>query len=371
LEASTQASEILPQSVLQSALAPPVPIAESTVDLVVCRHAASVQRGATNAVIGTLERAAGSLRLLFPDVENVSCRSLPLEPGRPVVRQSETGAAHASEALNGQGDPLMDIGHFVLAFAPEEALLARPAVERLIAEDLSFSVMPESLGCVYPLLKARGWNEIPVVPTGPLATRKFQLGVKRIIDIVVASLTLVVLLPLMVVVAALIRVGSPGPAIFRQDRVGRHGRVFRIFKFRTMVVGAHADEARLRSECRADARFVKIDCDPRVTRIGRFLRKTSIDELPQLWNVLRGEMSLVGPRPSQPSEVQHYEADQFIRLLAKPGVTGMWQVSGRSDLCFDEAVKLDSFYIKDWNLRLDIRILFRTVGVVLRCRGAC
>ena len=108
-----------------------------------------------------------------------------------------------------------------------------------------------------------------------------------------------------------------------------------------------------------------------MTRLGRILRKTSIDELPQLWNVLRGEMSLVGPRPSQPSEVEHYAPEHFTRLLVKPGVTGMWQVSGRSDLCFEDAVELDSAYVRDWSPLLDLKILVKTVAVVLRCSGAC
>ena len=139
----------------------------------------------------------------------------------------------------------------------------------------------------------------------------------------------------------------------------------------TMVTGAHAAEAKIRADCAADPRFVKMQRDPRVTRLGRILRKTSIDELPQLWNVLRGEMSLVGPRPSQPSEVQHYEPDHFTRLLVKPGVTGMWQVSGRSDLSFEDAVRLDSAYVLDWSAGLDLKILLKTMAVVVQCRGAC
>ena len=175
----------------------------------------------------------------------------------------------------------------------------------------------------------------------------------------------------MALVALAIRLESPGSVIFRQDRVGRNGSEFRIFKFRTMVAGAHTDEAAITAACSADPRFIKIDGDPRVTRLGRILRKTSIDELPQLWNVVRGEMSLVGPRPSQPCEVEHYEPHHFTRLLVKPGVTGMWQVSGRSAVCFEDAVKLDTSYVLEWSTLLDLRILVKTVGVVIGCRGAC
>ncbi len=231
--------------------------------------------------------------------------------------------------------------------------------------------MPESLGCVYHLLTGLGWAEVPVVHAGRGVWQALARAWKRATDVVVAALTLTLLLPLMALVALLIRLESPGPVIFTQDRVGMNGRVFRIFKFRTMVAGAHAEEAKLRAACAADPRFVKIECDPRVTRLGRVLRKTSIDELPQLWNVLRGDMSLVGPRPSQPSEVELYEPGHFTRLLVKPGVTGMWQVSGRSDLCFEDAVKLDSKYVLEWSPLLDAKIMFKTVVVVLQCRGAC
>lgn len=260
---------------------------------------------------------------------------------------------------------------FILAFAPEDAHHAVSATWRLINEDMDFRVMPESMGCVYHLLTGLGWAEVPVVRTNRGARHALARAWKRTLDVVVAAVTLALLLPFLALVALLIRLESSGRAFFTQDRVGKNGRVFRIFKFRTMVAGAQADEAKMTADCSADPRFVKIDCDPRVTRLGRILRKTSVDELPQLWNVLRGQMSLVGPRPSQPREVEHYEPDHFTRLLVKPGVTGMWQVSGRSDLCFEDAVKLDSAYVLDWSPLLDLKILLKTVAVVLQCRGAC
>ena len=214
-------------------------------------------------------------------------------------------------------------------------------------------------------------GEVPVVHTARGSWQALARAWKRVTDVVIALVSLTLLLPLLLLVALLIRLGSPGPVIFRQERVGKYGRCFRILKFRTMADGAHEQEARFRQECSADPRFIKIVCDPRVTRLGRILRKTSVDELPQLWNVLRGDMSLVGPRPSQPSEVEHYEPGHFTRLLVKPGVTGMWQVSGRSALCFEDAVKLDAAYVRDWTPWLDLKILVKTVAVVLRCRGAC
>ena len=260
---------------------------------------------------------------------------------------------------------------FVLAFAPEDAHHAVSATRRLISEDMDFRVMPESMGCAYHLLTSLGWAEVPVVRTKRGVRHALERAWKRTMDVAISASTVALLLPFMALIALLIRLESPGPVIFTQDRVGKNGRIFRVLKFRTMVAGAHAHEAKMTADCSGDPRFVKIDCDPRVTRLGRILRKTSVDELPQLWNVLRGEMSLVGPRPSQPSEVEHYEPDQFTRLLVKPGVTGMWQVSGRSDLCFEDAVKLDSAYVLEWSPLLDLKILLKTVAVVLQCRGAC
>jgi lipopolysaccharide/colanic/teichoic acid biosynthesis glycosyltransferase len=238
-------------------------------------------------------------------------------------------------------------------------------------EGSSFRVMPETMGCVFAVFSHLGRDEIPVLCIRRGVRQWFARVWKRILDVVVSAVLLALLLPFLVLVAALVRMESPGSPVFAQDRVGKNGRIFRILKFRTMIRGAAGEEARLISECGADPRFIKIGCDPRVTRLGRFLRKSSIDELPQLWNVLRGEMSLVGPRPSQPHEVERYEYAHFTRLLVKPGVTGLWQVSGRSELCFEDAVVLDCSYAVEWSNFLDLKILAKTVAVVLRGSGAC
>ena len=260
---------------------------------------------------------------------------------------------------------------FVLAFDPRDSRGALAATWRVVNENVPFSVMPDSLGCVYPLLKSLGWREVPVLRARGGAAQRLARAWKRAMDIVVAALGLVLAMPAMLVVAALIRLESPGPAIFTQERVGKNGRVFRILKFRTMVADASAAEERVTAAYAADPRFVKIACDPRLTRLGCVLRRTSIDELPQLWNILRGDMSLVGPRPSQPREVDHYEPHHFVRLLVKPGLTGMWQVSGRSEIGFEEAVELDAGYVRGWSSLLDLKILAKTGVVVLRRRGAC
>lgn len=181
---------------------------------------------------------------------------------------------------------------------------------------------------------------------------------------------LTALLPLLAVIALAIKLNSRGPVIFRQIRVGRGGREFGVYKFRTMVVNADALLAELAAKNETDGLMFKIRKDPRVTRVGRVLRKWSLDELPQLANVLFGHMSLVGPRPPLPSEVARYDGDVARRLLVKPGITGLWQISGRSDLSWEDGIRLDLYYVENWSLAADLTILWKTVGAVVRTRGA-
>jgi lipopolysaccharide/colanic/teichoic acid biosynthesis glycosyltransferase len=173
-------------------------------------------------------------------------------------------------------------------------------------------------------------------------------------------------------IATVLRIDSQGPVFFRQDRVGYGGRVFRLWKFRTMRVTAEAEKARLAElNVTGDPRLFKIPNDPRVTRVGRWLRRFSMDELPQLINVLTGDMSLVGPRPFFPKDLQSYEDHHFARLGAKPGITGLWQVRGRSDVVdFEEVVRFDREYVARWTVTLDFWILLQTIPVVLKGRGA-
>ena len=193
---------------------------------------------------------------------------------------------------------------------------------------------------------------------------------KTCVERVVAAVGLLVLLPPLLVLALLIRLDSPGSAIYRQQRVGRNGRLFTMYKFRSMRSAADAERTQLVDCNEADGVLFKIQQDPRITRLGRWLRRSSLDELPQLWNVVRGDMSLVGPRPALPEEVAQYDADPRRRLVVKPGMTGLWQVSGRSDLTWAESVRLDVRYVDNWSLGLDLAILARTVRAVLGHRGA-
>jgi exopolysaccharide biosynthesis polyprenyl glycosylphosphotransferase len=197
-----------------------------------------------------------------------------------------------------------------------------------------------------------------------------SLVAKSVLDRTAAAIGLVLLSPLLVVVAVMIRLGSRGPAIFRQERSGRDGRPFRIYKFRTMVVDAEERLDSLRALNEGAGPLFKLRRDPRITRLGRVLRRTSIDELPQLINVVKGDMSLVGPRPALPAETSQYSEWVWRRLHVKPGLTGLWQVSGRSALSWEESVRIDLQYVNNWNLRLDFSILARTVRAVLARNGA-
>jgi exopolysaccharide biosynthesis polyprenyl glycosylphosphotransferase len=193
---------------------------------------------------------------------------------------------------------------------------------------------------------------------------------KDLFDRTAAAVGLFFLLPLLLGVALAVKATSPGPVFFRQERVGRDGHTFSMLKFRSMVAGADRMVDDLADESDGNGVLFKHKEDPRVTRVGRLLRRYSLDELPQLFNVLRGTMSLVGPRPPLPTEVERYGFDMHRRFLVKPGLTGLWQVSGRSDLSWDDSVRIDVRYVENWSLTFDFMILWKTVGAVLRGSGA-
>jgi lipopolysaccharide/colanic/teichoic acid biosynthesis glycosyltransferase len=195
-------------------------------------------------------------------------------------------------------------------------------------------------------------------------------AVKKWFDRLAALTLAVVALPLLVVTALAILLVNGRPVLFSQTRVGRNGRPFRMWKFRTMQRTAEAMLPALLAGNEQDGELFKLRRDPRVTPLGRWLRRFSIDELPQLWNVLRGEMSLVGPRPPLPAEVERMSEEARCRLRVLPGMTGLWQVSGRADLPWREAVGLDRYYVENWSVILDVVVLWRTIGAVLRGPGA-
>lgn len=258
-------------------------------------------------------------------------------------------------------------------------LLASSGVEtqtsnRLVRDLLEAGVHVElssTLADISPSrLTIRPLGRFPIAYIEPVQRNGWRSLAKRSFDVGASLLGLVALSPALLVVAIAVKRSSPGPILFRQERVGQDARPFGMLKFRTMVVNAEELLDDLMEENESDGPLFKMRDDPRITRVGAFLRKTSIDELPQLWNVVRGEMSLVGPRPALASEMADWEADLYGRLRVKPGVTGMWQVSGRSTTSFDEYTRLDLYYVDNWSLVVDLAILAKTIPAVLRSDGA-
>lgn len=211
---------------------------------------------------------------------------------------------------------------------------------------------------------------VPLITVKGLSLSRRNLLTKRVFDIVVALLIVLVGMPIWLTIVAIIKATSPGPVFYGQERIGKGGRPFKMLKFRSMVANADQLLAELRAANEASGPLFKMKDDPRVTKIGHWMRGHSIDEFPQLLNVLMGEMSLVGPRPPLPREVNEYTEHHWRRLEVVPGMTGLWQVSGRSALTFDEMVRLDLFYIENWSVGLDTSLLFRTIPAVVFARGA-
>ena len=318
--------------------------------------------------------------------------------GRLQRRLVVVGSPHDAEELHARGRESNAPGVRLVGLVspdPEPGELARTIADTradgvIIAPTLPFETLTALINECFRLgvtvalrppkrsVMEHAFLEVHRTAVGPLVQLSLlgfglpQLAIKRTMDIVLTSLALAVLWPLLLVVAVAVKLDSKGPALFRQTRVGVGGRHFEILKFRTMVVGADALKASLQhlSEY-PDARLFKIRNDPRRTRLGRILRKTSLDELPQLWNVLRGDMSLVGPRPPLPEEIEQYSSQHFERLFVVPGLTGPWQVAGRNEvLDFDEVVRIEREYIRNWSLWSDVLIVLRTIPTLLTTRGA-
>jgi exopolysaccharide biosynthesis polyprenyl glycosylphosphotransferase len=254
--------------------------------------------------------------------------------------------------------------------APADKRIVIGLVEEARTAGIDVRVVPD-------LYDGLAWNApveyIGQFPTIPLHRRDFPIGaflLKRILDITLASLALLVASPVMLVIAIAVKMGSKGPIFYRAKRIGRKGRTFDCYKFRTMVPDADKLKADLQHMNERDGILFKIEKDPRITAAGRILRKYSLDELPQFYNVLRGDMSLVGPRPPMAAEVEQYDLAHLRRLDVLPGITGLWQVEARQDPSFDSYISLDTAYVENWSLWLDLKILVRTVGVVFSGTGS-
>jgi len=280
--------------------------------------------------------------------------------GVPIVGTSDTlhTAIRATRATTVAISPQMDGGTL------QRVLWA------LEGSDVDVLVSSALTDVVGPRISIRPVAGLPLLHVEEPELAGSRRVMKMLFDRAVALSVVLVFSPLLIGLALAVRFTSRGPAIFKQVRVGRGGQTFRMYKFRSMYVDAEARLAGLQGSNEGQGVLFKMRDDPRVTRAGKFLRKWSLDELPQLFNVLTGDMSLVGPRPPLPKEVAEYERDVHRRLMVKPGLTGLWQISGRSDLAWEESVRLDLRYVENWTLAMDFVILWRTVFAVLRREGA-
>jgi len=240
----------------------------------------------------------------------------------------------------------------------------------LEGSQIDLVVAPRMTEIAGPRLHVRTLEGLPLLHLEQPVFSGGSRFVKSAFDVLASLLALMVLLPFFLIISVVIFLSDLGPVFYRQMRIGQDGRPFTCWKFRTMVVGAEGLKEELLDLNERDAVAFKIMDDPRVTGVGKFLRRWSIDESPQFWNVLRGQMSLVGPRPPLAEEVAQYENFEHRRLLVKPGLTGLWQVSGRADLSWEDSVRLDLYYVENWSFALDLLILARTVTVVLKGQGA-
>ena len=275
--------------------------------------------------------------------------------------------------------PLEKLPHILQTMPVDEVIIALPwqahrKIVQAVTETQAAGVRPRIVPDVFALtlgqVQLDQLNGVPLIGMQPVAITGLNQTIKRLVDVTVAVIVLLLTSPLWVLVPVTIRLDSPGPVLFNQVRIGRKGEPFVVHKFRSMVANAEAQKSQLMAFNEADGPLFKIRNDPRMTRVGRFLRRTSLDELPQVWNVLKGDMSLVGPRPALPEEVAQYEEWHKRRLDASPGMTGLWQVSGRSAMGFDEMVLLDTFYCENWSFGLDLKILLKTIPRVLLGEGA-
>ena len=295
--------------------------------------------------------------------------------GYVLVPGFDSEIAPGSDDVLGSIDELLEIArkHFadeIFLSAPCESSVVKRIVTDSRAAGVDIRVIPE-------LYDGLAWNR-PIEYVGQFPTIPLHRGdvpvmgffLKRFIDVLLSSLAVITLAPLAAVIAVAIRLDSSGPLFYSSERIGKKGRIFRCIKFRTMTVDAEHRRAEILHMNERDGVLFKVANDPRVTRVGRFLRKYSLDELPQFINVLRGDMSMVGPRPPIASEVKCYDLSHLRRLAVLPGMTGLWQVQARQDPSFDSYISLDTAYIENWSLWLDIKILVRTLTVVASGTGS-
>jgi exopolysaccharide biosynthesis polyprenyl glycosylphosphotransferase len=250
------------------------------------------------------------------------------------------------------------------------ALYLRKLSWQLEGSGIELLVSPGLVEIAGPRLHIRPFVGLPLLAIEEPVFSGWKKVLKGALDRVGAAVAIILVAPVLAGIAVAVRLSGPGPVLYRQERVGASGTVYTMLKFRSMVDGADAKLTELLAQNEGNGLLFKMRNDPRVTPVGRWLRRFSLDELPQLFNVVGGSMSLVGPRPPLPQEVERYDTSIRRRLLVKPGLTGLWQISGRSDLSWEESVRLDLRYVENWTLALDLLILWKTASAVIRSRGA-
>ncbi len=263
-----------------------------------------------------------------------------------------------------------DIQHVIIALPFWEYERLPELAARCQQLDVEYQIAPDIYQLSFDRVDIMHLSGIPLLQPKAVQLQGLNLALKRIFDLLAVLISLPITIPLAIIIAFLIWFDSGHPIIFRQQRVGKHGKLFTCYKFRTMVPDAEQRRKELIRHNEADGPLFKMRADPRVTRIGRWLRRTSLDELPQLYNVLRGDMSLIGPRPALPEEVARYEPWHHRRLAVLPGLACLPQALGRSEISFDEQVRLDIYYAENWSLSLDFRILMMVIPAILSGRGA-
>lgn len=289
-----------------------------------------------------------------------------------LATEHRVASAECLGSLEGLGEIVANrrIDEVIVALPAEAQDRVLTVVDRCRAGGVRFKVVPDLFQLSLDRVEIGEVAGVPLIAFKDASISGGSYVVKRAIDILVASVALLLAALPMALIATLIRRGSPGPVLIRQRRVGRDGVPFWLLKFRTMVQDADEQRATLIADADGDPRLFKLRDDPRLTRIGRVLRRWSLDELPQLVHVLRGEMSVVGPRPPLPEEVARYQEWHRQRLQVTPGLTGLWQVNGRSNLAFDDMVRLDLYYAEHWSPWLDVKVVLRTIPAILTGRGA-
>ncbi len=320
-------------------------------------------------IVGTNTEAA---RLTATILDNSSL-------GYQVVGVIDNGAAMGTPGVDRETRLVDDTLHVVASTRASGVLIATSGIDAAACNALTRALVEQgvhvelssSLHDIAPeRLTVRGFGGHALMHVRPVQRHGWRARAKRAFDVVLATILLAMAAPVLALAAIAIRVSSHGPVLFRQKRVGRGGITFEMLKLRTMVRDAEVRLGELRARNEADGPMFKMRSDPRVTHVGKVLRRFSLDELPQLWNVLRGEMTLVGPRPALPEEMREWGPEVHHRLTVSPGMTGMWQVSGRTNCSFEDYTRLDLYYVDNWSLWRDLVILCRTVPALLSRRGA-